>query len=193
MLPALNVLLGFLLGSIPFGMLLARWRAGVDVRQQGSGNIGATNVARVAGKKLGALVLVLDASKGALPVLAALRLWPDLPWLHGAVALAAFLGHVFPPWLAFRGGKGVATAFGGLLALVPAAALSGLVAYALVAGAWKKSSLGSLVGGVVTVGVAFRVAPTLEYAWLAALLFGLMLWTHRGNLRRLWKRTERSF
>ena len=193
MLPALNVLAGYLFGSIPFGVLLARWRAGVDVRAQGSGNIGATNVARVAGKRLGAVVLGLDAGKAALPVFAALRLWPDSPWLHAAVAVSAFLGHVFPPWLKFRGGKGVATALGGLLVLVPEAALAGGLAYILVVGAWKKSSLGSLVGGVLAVVMAFLTGRSRPYAYLAALLFGLILFTHRGNIRRLWRRTERSF
>src|SRR5712692_3323505 len=101
------VVLGYLSGSIPYGALLAKWIKGVDVRRAGSGNIGATNVARVAGRKLGVLVLLLDAAKGALPVLISLH-WSSENWLHATVGLAAFLGHVFPIWLRFRGGKGVA-------------------------------------------------------------------------------------
>jgi len=190
---ALNVLVGYLLGSIPFGVLIARWKAGVDVRQAGSGNIGATNVARVAGKKLGVVVLVLDALKGSLPVAVSLWLLPGLPWWHAGVGLAAFLGHVFPPWLRFKGGKGVATALGVLLVLEPYAALAGFCVYAAMVGKWKKSSLGSLAGGMVGVGVAFLSPRPAEYAWLTALLFALMLFTHRGNIGRLLRRTERSF
>ncbi len=105
-MPAVLVLLGYLAGSIPFGVLVTRWARGVDVREQGSGNIGATNVARVAGKKLGVLVLVLDALKGTLPVVLALRLLPESPRAHVAVALAAFLGHCYPVWLKFQGRQG---------------------------------------------------------------------------------------
>ena len=105
------VVLGYLSGSVPYGAVLAKWIKGVDVRHAGSGNIGATNVARVAGRKLGVLVLILDAAKGAIPVV--LSQWiTEKPEIHAAVGLAAFLGHVFPIWLRFRGGKGVATAFG---------------------------------------------------------------------------------
>lgn len=192
-LEALNILVGYLLGSIPFGVLIARWRAGVDVRQAGSGNIGATNVARVAGRKLGVLVLVLDAAKGALPAWGATALFPGEAWVHAGVGLAAFLGHVFPPWLKFKGGKGVATALGVLVVLEPYAALAAFAAYAGMVGAWKKSSLGSLTGGVVALTVAFMSHRPREYAYLTALLFALMLFTHRGNIKRLWRRTERSF
>ncbi|WP_224241730.1 glycerol-3-phosphate 1-O-acyltransferase PlsY [Hyalangium gracile] len=185
------VLLGYLAGSIPFGVLVTRWARGVDVRAEGSGNIGATNVARVAGKKLGVLVLVLDALKGALPVVLALRMIPDSPRVHVAVGLAAFLGHCFPVWLKFRGGKGVATALGVLLVLVPQAALAGAAVYGVVLVATRVSSLGSLMAGVVAVGTAAFTARALEYAVLSGLLFAFMLWTHRSNISRLLRRTER--
>jgi len=196
-LKTLHVVCAYLLGSIPFGVLLTRWRMGVDVRSQGSGNIGATNVARVAGKAWGALVLLLDAAKGALPVACAVALFPDgqgpnVRGFHAGVALAAFLGHLFPPWLRFKGGKGVATALGVLLVLEPAAALAGLGAFAVVVGLWRKSSLGSLTGGLLCVTVAFLSARPREYALLALLLFSLMLITHRRNLQRLLERNEPS-
>jgi acyl phosphate:glycerol-3-phosphate acyltransferase len=185
------VLLGYLAGSVPFGVLVTRWARGVDVRAEGSGNIGATNVARVAGKKLGVLVLALDALKGALPVVLALRMMPDSPRVHVAVGFAAFLGHCFPVWLKFRGGKGVATALGVLLVLVPVAALAGAAVYGLVLAVTRVSSIGSLTAGVVSVGTAVFTARAPEYAVLSGLLFAFMLWTHRSNILRLLRHTER--
>ena len=190
---SLLLLLGYLCGSVPFGVLLTRWRRGVDVRSAGSGNIGATNVTRVAGKRLGAVVLGLDALKGALPVLLSVRLQPAAPGLHAAVGLAAFFGHVYPIWLRLRGGKGVATALGVLLALVPQAALAGAVVYVAVVAARRVSSLGSLAGALTAVAVAVGTARAPEYALLALLLLLLVVWTHRGNIARIVRRSERRF
>ncbi len=187
------VVIGYLCGSIPFGVILTRALRGVDVRHQGSGNIGATNVTRVAGRKLGALVLLLDAAKGALPVLLSRLLLPGDPRVHAAVALSAFFGHVFPIWLRLRGGKGVATALGVLIVLVPWAALAGLATYVALFALLRTSSIGSLAGGIVTVVTAFAFARSGEYAVLAAALFGMMLFTHRGNIARILRRTERRF
>jgi glycerol-3-phosphate acyltransferase PlsY len=187
------LLLGYLAGSVPFGVLLTRWWRGVDVRASGSGNIGATNVTRVAGKKLGAVVLLLDALKGALAVALALWLLPGAPRVHVAVGLAAFLGHVYPVWLRLKGGKGVATALGVLAMLVPLAALGGALVYAGLVAAWRVSSIGSLAGGVTAVATAALTAPTPEYAWLSALLFGFILWTHRSNIQRILRHSERRF
>jgi glycerol-3-phosphate acyltransferase PlsY len=184
------VALGYLSGSIPFGLLVVRAARGVDVRAQGSGNIGATNVTRVAGKSLGVLVLVLDALKGALPVLLARAVVPAPP-VPEAVGLAAFAGHVAPPWLGFRGGKGVATALGVLAVLAPRAALAGAVTYAIVLAVLRISSVGSLLAGVVAVAVAWLVPGTPPAAAaLTSILFGAMLWTHRGNIGRLLRRGE---
>jgi glycerol-3-phosphate acyltransferase PlsY len=191
--PSALVLLGYLAGSVPFGVLLTRWLRGVDVRQQGSGNIGATNVTRVAGKKLGAVVLLLDALKGALPVALALRLLPGQPLVHVLVGLAAVLGHVYPVWLKLHGGKGVATALGVLVVLVPLAALAGALVYAAILAVWRVSSLGSLAAGATAVGTSAFTARATEYAGLSAVLFALMLWTHRGNIGRLLRHTERRF
>ncbi|NMO15849.1 glycerol-3-phosphate acyltransferase [Pyxidicoccus fallax] len=192
-MPSALVLLGYLAGSIPFGVLLTRWLRGVDVRQQGSGNIGATNVTRVAGKKLGAVVLLLDALKGALPVALAMRLLPGQPLAHVLVGLASVLGHVYPVWLKLQGGKGVATALGVLLVLVPEAALAGALVYAAILAVWRVSSLGSLAAGATAVGTSALTARATEYAGLSAVLFALMLWTHRGNIGRLMRHTERRF
>jgi acyl phosphate:glycerol-3-phosphate acyltransferase len=192
-LPAALLLFGYLCGSVPFGVLLTRWRRGVDVRQSGSGNIGATNVTRVAGKKLGALVLVLDALKGTLPVLLAVRLQPGAAPLHAAVGLAAFFGHVYPVWLRLRGGKGVATALGVLLALVPQAALAGALVYVVIVLLRRVSSLGSLGGALTAVGVALYTASAPAYGLLALALLLLVVWTHRGNIARIARRSERRF
>ena len=187
------ILFGYLAGSIPFGVLVTRLARGVDVRAQGSGNIGATNVARVAGKKLGVLVLVLDALKGAVPVLVSMAVLPIEAWLHAVVGLAAFIGHVFPIWLRLHGGKGVATALGVMVVLTPWAALAGFAVYGLVFVIWRISSVGSLLGGITAVIVAFATAIHREYAVLAAALFAMMLLTHRGNIARLMRRAERKF
>src|SRR4051812_44987549 len=125
----------YLLGAVPFGYLVARWR-GVDILHAGSGNIGATNVGRVLGRGYGVLVFLLDFAKGALPVLAAAALAPrhDPAWapqlFEVAAGLAAFLGHLFPVYLGFRGGKGVATGAGVVLVLTPVPALAALLAWA---------------------------------------------------------------
>lgn len=190
---ALLCALGFLLGSIPFGVLVTRWKAGVDVRTKGSGNIGATNVARVAGKKLGIAVLLLDAAKGAVAVWIARAVCPSEPAIHAAVGAAAFLGHVFPPWLKFRGGKGVATALGVLLVLTPVAALIGGAVYLAVFLPFRVSSVGSLLGGSAASVAAFFTGARREYAYLTVALFLMMLWTHRANIQRLIARTESKF
>ena len=182
--------LGYLSGSVPYGLLVVRALKGVDVRAQGSGNIGATNVGRVAGPAAGVAVLVLDALKGALPVLLARAIAPGsvLPvW----VGLAAFVGHVAPVWLRLRGGKGVATALGVLAVLAPWAAVAGALTYALVFAVFRVSSVGSLLGGLAAVAVAWLGPGTPRAAaWLTTALFCLLLWTHRGNLGRLLRRAE---
>ena len=190
MIQALLIAAGYFSGSIPFGLLLTRAFAGKDVRSEGSGNIGATNVARVAGKKLGAVVLILDALKGALPVLAARWLLPGEPLWHDVVGLAAFFGHVFPVWLRFKGGKGVATALGVLVVLLPWAALAGFAVWAAILAIFRVSSIGSIAGAVVAVVVGFLVHRPIEYPAVAVVFLVLMLFTHRSNLKRLINREE---
>ncbi len=184
------VVIGYFSGSVPFGLILTQLFVKKDVRAEGSGNIGATNVARVAGKKLGAVVLVLDAAKAAIPVVLAMQFLPDLPATHAAVGLAAFLGHVFPPWLKFKGGKGVATALGSLIVLLPWAALAGFAVWVAVILTMRVSSVGSLLGGLVAIIGGFVMNRPVEYPLLAVLLLVLMIFTHRSNLERLFKRQE---
>src|SRR5438132_318717 len=142
---------GYLIGGIPFGFLVARWR-GVDIFAEGSGNIGATNVGRVLGRRFGILVFLLDFAKGAVPVALAKMLAADLP---GASALAvgaglcALLGHMFPIYLRFRGGKGVATGAGVVSVLVPLPALAAVLTWVVVVAASRYVSLASLTAAVV--------------------------------------------
>ncbi|HKA88822.1 MAG TPA: glycerol-3-phosphate 1-O-acyltransferase PlsY [Haliangiales bacterium] len=178
----------YVAGSIPFGLLIARAK-GVDIRAAGSGNIGATNVARVVGKPLGVLVLVLDAAKGFGPTFAALRVaGPEVAAVAGILAI---VGHVFPVWLRFRGGKGVATALGVFLALAPIEAGVAFGTYAVVYGIWRISSVGSLCGGaalLAAMGVRGEPAAILG---LGGAAFALIVWRHRGNIRRILKREEK--
>jgi glycerol-3-phosphate acyltransferase PlsY len=180
---------GYLCGSIPFGYLLTKLVVGVDVRTVGSGNIGGTNAARAGGKKLGVAVILLDAAKAILPILVARAVLPAAPaserWVV-AVAFAAFVGHLFPVWLRFRGGKGVATALGIFVVLAPAAALAAVVGYAVGYGATRISSVGSLTGTAVCVAAAFAVyGPARPVSWAALALGALVFLRHRANIRRI--------
>jgi acyl phosphate:glycerol-3-phosphate acyltransferase len=186
---ALWLALGYLAGSFPTGVLVARLR-GVDITHVGSGNIGATNVARALGKKLGAVVLLVDAAKGFAPVWVAVHvLHLDHAVVAGIGALA-ILGHVFPVWLKFRGGKGVATGLGVFLALDPLAAAVAVVVWVALYAIFRISSLGSMMASTsIPITMAFRHAPR-PYLALAAAVLALVLFRHRGNIVRLVRRQE---
>ena len=183
----LTLLAGYFLGSIPFGLLLARAR-GIDLRAVGSGNIGATNVLRTGDKKLAAATLLLDASKGALAVWLATR-FGDASVIPVAAGAAAFVGHVFPVWLKFRGGKGVATLLGVTLAVLPVAALVFAVVWLAVAAATRLSSLGGMLAAIAVPITALGVDRPDLAPWLAAMVV-LLLVMHRENIGRLLKGTE---
>lgn len=187
------IVLGYLSGSVPYGLLLARRARGIDVRSAGSGNIGAANVARVAGKKVAIGTLLLDALKGALPVLLAKQVATTLPFglLPSLVAGAAFLGHIFPVWLRFRGGKGVATALGVMIALMPLIIPSmALAVFAAVFLKGRISSVASLSAATAALAMGFVVPTTSGQKALMALLWVTLFWTHRSNLGRLARREE---
>jgi glycerol-3-phosphate acyltransferase PlsY len=179
----------YLCGSIPFGLLIARAASGKDVRTVGSGNIGATNVARAAGKPAAIATLVLDALKGLVPVLLAARSPAAPPLLVPACAVAAVVGHCFPPWLRFRGGKGVATGLGVSLALAPWAALGGALTWLLLFKLFRISSIGSLAGMAVALAVAAVTASRPALVGLAGVSL-LILVRHQANIRRLLHRQE---
>ena len=190
------VVAGYLAGSIPFGLVMGWLLLGVDVREVGSGNIGATNAARAGGRKLGALVLVLDALKAILPIVVARQLLGGGPhgdlWVMG-VAVAAFAGHLFPVWLRFKGGKGVATGLGIFLVLAPWAALAGLATWVGVYLATRISSVGSLAGSLVCVLAGFYLLGPTPIAWGCAAVGALIWWRHRENIGRLVRGEEGSF
>ena len=183
----------YLLGSVPFGLLLARAFAGVDVRAAGSGNIGATNVARTAGRSLGILTLLLDAGKGALAVAVTsivLGVNMDTGWPTLA-GVAAFLGHVFPPWLRFRGGKGVATAFGVILVLSPWLAAGSAAAFAGLVLATRTVSIASIGAALAAAAIAFVLHG---WEWrvtrvVTAILVVIVV-RHRANIGRLLRGEE---
>ncbi|MBV9436724.1 MAG: glycerol-3-phosphate 1-O-acyltransferase PlsY [Acidobacteria bacterium] len=188
----------YLLGSIPFGLILVWLVRGQDVRQSGSGNIGATNVARTGGTGLGILTLVLDALKGYLAVILAMLLsrrvsGTDLALAMALSALCAILGHVFPVWLRLRGGKGVATAVGAFVGLAPRAVLIVLAVFLIIVAIFRYVSLGSIVGSAIfplTVLVLDRgriSTASLIVTFAASLLIILK---HKANIQRLLSGTE---
>jgi glycerol-3-phosphate acyltransferase PlsY len=179
---ALALLLGYLLGSIPFGVLLTRAAGGPDPRAVGSGNIGATNVLRTGRKGLAAATLLCDMLKGTAAVLVAARFAG--PFAAHAAGLAAFLGHLFPLWLKFKGGKGVATYLGVLIGLAWPAALVFAAVWLAVAFASRYSSLAALAASALTPPALWLLGRPGEA--LLFLLLGVLLWLmHRPNIRRL--------
>ncbi len=198
----LVLLVGYLLGSIPFGLIISKLRTKVDVRSVGSGKIGMTNVLRVAGKKAAALVLVLDLSKGALAVIFAGFMFgvdylvigdSALLWLgrsaQALAGLAAICGHVWPIFVKFKGGRGVATFFGALVALCPVAAIFGGEVLFIGAGLTKYMSLGSIAGAVGTYAILVPLTITqgfpveyLSYGLIGIIIIFIM---HRDNIARL--------
>ena len=188
----------YLLGSIPFGLLLTRALGRGDVRNVGSGNIGATNVARAAGLLAGVFTLVLDVAKGAGAVWLAEKLSNgSAAWMMIA-AFAALLGHCFPVWLKFKGGKGVATAAGIFLVLSPLACLAAVLLFTLVVIFWKYVSLGSVSAAAAMPLLIYflwapRHAPPLVITIGTLAVSLLVIYKHRGNLRRLVEGTEPRF
>ena len=182
------VLLSYLLGSIPFSYLVARSR-GVDVRRVGSGNVGATNVLRSAGTAAGLVAFALDFLKGLAAVLAARYVAPNGP-LPAMAAVTAVLGHMYPVWLRFRGGKGVATGAGAFLPLAPVPTAAALGGFVLVLAATRYASLASIAGTMTLAGLAFLLGYPGPVARAAAAAGLLILWKHRGNLERLARGTE---
>lgn len=177
---------GYLLGSIPFGLLITRAAGLGDVRKIGSGNIGATNVLRTGKKGLAALTLLLDALKGTAAVLIAGRWGPELAIVAG---LGAFLGHLFPVWLGFKGGKGVATYLGVLIGLAWIGALVFALVWLAVAFATRYSSLAALIAAIA-VPIALYFLGHVQVAGLFAVMSLIVLVKHRANIARLMAGTE---
>jgi glycerol-3-phosphate acyltransferase PlsY len=183
------VAFGYLAGSIPFSYLLARWR-GVDLRYAGSGNIGATNVLRTTGMPNAVLALCLDAAKGSVAVLVAQRFSAD-PVTPVASGLASIVGHVYPVWLGFRGGKGVATGGGMFAILTPTAVAIAAAAFAVAVGISLYASVGSVAAAVTLAVTTAAIGAPPSVAVGAAIAAAIVIYRHRGNLARLLAGTER--
>ncbi len=206
---AIWIAVGYAFGSVPFAWLIGRVH-GVDIRRHGSGNVGATNVGRIIGRVWGGLCLLLDAAKGMTPVLIggmAMGVTDGEPvaaadtWAWLAVAAAAVIGHVFPIWLGFRGGKGVATGLGVLLGFWPTLtlpALGALVTWLVVAGMYRYAGLASVVAAAVTPAYLVvttaarggRLADVVPFIVVTSLMALLVVVRHRGNLKRIVLGTE---
>ena len=185
---ALVLAASYLLGSIPFSYLVARQR-GVDVRTVGSGNVGATNVMRSVGRGAGLVAFVLDAAKGAVAALIAQRSGLGTA-VASLAAVSAIVGHMYPVWLGFKGGKGVATGAGAFLPLAPLATGVALVVFAVTLAATRYVSLGSMLGAV-SLAVAAALGGAATPVWAAAASMALLIvWKHRANIQRLAAGTE---
>lgn len=199
---ATAVATGYILGSIPTGFLVARAR-GIDIRQAGSGNIGATNAFRVLGRNAGIAVLLIDAGKGWLACSLALHGWYGLGGAVAAVdayhtngilaGMSAVLGHIYSPWLRFKGGKGVATTAGVMLALVPKGLLLAVAVWLVVFFASRFVSLASIAAGVALPFVTWLTGYPWPSIGLMAAIAGLAIYQHRANIERLRAGTENRF
>ena len=183
------VLAAYLLGSIPFALILAR-RWGSDLRAVGSGNPGAANVMRASGVRAGVLVAILDMSKGAVSVWLAARISDGAP-LPAAAGLAAIIGHIYPVWLRFRGGKGVATACGVFSILTPLAVPPALAIFAAAVWLTKYISLGSVLASMALPPIAYALGSPAPAVIAAAAASAFIVFRHRSNLVRLFTGTER--
>jgi glycerol-3-phosphate acyltransferase PlsY len=183
------LLLAYLLGSVSFGLLLARFYHKVNLRQRGSGNIGATNVARTLGKTAGVLTLLGDCGKGLLAVLL-MQWWESAPWLSALAALSAVIGHLFPLYHGFQGGKGVATALGVLLPTLPLPVLGGCMTWVVAVALWRYVSVGSILAAILVPILATLLAYPFPLVSVAAVIAALVLYKHRSNMQRLWQGCE---
>jgi glycerol-3-phosphate acyltransferase PlsY len=183
------VVVAYLLGSIPFGYLIVRGKSGADIRETGSGGTGATNVSRRAGKAAGVLTLLLDAAKGSVAVLIARAVSGD-DWVIAAAAIAVLVGHIFPVWLGFRGGKGVATGVGIFLVLAPIALLCASVVFVAIVVLTRYVSLGSMTAAVLIPVLVWLQSDSQTLLVAAVAGAVLIVFAHRGNIQRLASGTE---
>jgi glycerol-3-phosphate acyltransferase PlsY len=193
MIPLAVVAIAYLLGAIPFGYLLVRWKTGADIRSQGSGNIGATNVMRTTGRWTGIVTLLLDIAKGWFAVwIAGWLTSADLLWMCIA-ALAVMAGHAYPVFLGFKGGKAVASFVGAFLCLTPWALAVEIIIFVVIVAWTRHISMGSIVGAA-TFPLAVWLITKLALPALAAVLAGaFVIYRHSGNIQRLRAGTENRF
>jgi acyl phosphate:glycerol-3-phosphate acyltransferase len=194
MLAPLLVLAAYLVGSTPTSYLAGRWTRGIDLREHGSGNLGATNTFRVLGPKIAAPVMLIDVLKGALPA-ALFPLWDGAPSWAWALAYgaAAIVGHVFSVFTRFRGGKGVATAAGVFLAVAPTAVLPAFVVWLAVLGLWRMVSLASISAAVTLIVALLLTESRPAVLVLGAVVAAFVIYAHRTNIRRIMRGEEYRF
>ena len=178
------VLCGYLLGSVPFGIIIGRTFYGVDPRTVGSGNIGTANSMRAFGRTGAVLVLLGDALKGAVPTYVALRLFGD-PWVTAGVGLATIVGHNWSVFLRFKGGKGVATTLGVVIVLSLLAAVAFGAVWLATAAVTRYSSLASMLGSAAVPLMTYALGDPLPYVWYGIIALALVIWRHESNIRRL--------
>ena len=194
MIPLAVLVVAYLLGAIPFGYLLVKWKTGADVRAAGSGNIGATNVLRTTGRAWGVVTLLLDLAKGYVAVWLMQRGTAGSELFAGAAAVAVLLGHAFPIYLNFKGGKAMASYIGAGLCLAPAAVGVCAVVFVLVVAAWRYISLGSIVSSALFPLVVWLLnRPGWPLLVSTALASALVIWRHGSNIQRLLAGTENVF
>ena len=192
LIPIVWIVAAYLIGSISFGIIFSKLFALPDPRTVGSGNIGATNIAR-SGKKLPAILTLLgDALKGWLPVWLALQS-NMLMWVVASVGLAVFFGHLYPIYHKFKGGKGVATALGVMLAISAWLALAALVIWALVFAIFRYSSLSAIVAAVLAPVFAWFLLPYKDYVFMVLVMSLMLVWRHRSNIQKLLNGSEQGF
>ena len=190
----LALAIAYLLGAIPFGYLLVKWKTGADVRSSGSGNIGATNVLRTSGRAAGAATLLLDILKGYAAVAVAGRLTGGSAEWMSAAALAVVAGHAYPVFLGFKGGKAVASFLGAFLCLTPLAIAATAVVFAGVVARTRHISMGSIIGAATfPLAVWLLLHPPLSVVAASLIGGGFIIWRHRGNIGRLRAGTENVF
>jgi acyl phosphate:glycerol-3-phosphate acyltransferase len=194
MMPLIALVIAYLVGGIPFGYLLVRWKTGEDVREQGSGNIGATNVLRTTGRSVAVATLLLDIAKGAFAVWIADKLSGGSPLWMSLAALAIMAGHAFPVFLKFQGGKAVASFIGAFLYLTPIPMIAALLVFIIVVAATRQISTGSMIaaGSLPLAAWLIERAPSIVIlATLVAAVF--VIYRHRANIDRIRAGTESSF
>ncbi len=189
----LLILAAYLIGAIPTGVILTRLVGGEDIRNAGSGNIGATNVYRVAGRKLGVITLIGDCLKGAIPTLLAQQVFNLTETGVALVALAAFIGHCYPVYLGFKGGKGVATALGIFLVLSPLSVLCILVVFVLVLWKWRYISLASISSAASIPLLVFLIEKSFALFFATLIIGAIVIWRHKGNIELLRSGAENKF
>jgi acyl phosphate:glycerol-3-phosphate acyltransferase len=183
------LIVAYLLGAIPFALIVTRWKAGIDVRRVGSGNPGAANVWRTTGPVLGVAVLALDCAKGAAAVMIARGVGLEREW-QAMAGLAAVVGHVWPVWLRFRGGKGVAAAAGAFAVIVPAAFGVAVAVFMICIAVTRYVSLGSILAAMAMTLAAYAFHEPASIVAATGAVAILIIARHRENIRRLWRGTE---